>query len=258
MALREHLVELRKRGLRAVVAILVGAVVGWFVYGWVYGALARPIIDIQRAPGASAISINFADPASALNLRIQLSILTGVVLSSPVWLYQFWAFITPGLTRRERRYSVGFVAAALPLFLGGALLAWSVLPKAMEFFYGFVPEGGSSFISVSTYFSFVTRILLAFGIAFLIPVVLVALNFVGLMPGRTLVRQWRITVFGCFLFAAVATPTPEATSMCILAGSMCLLFIVAVVICLLNDRRRARRSDAPDLESLPDDEASPL
>ena len=99
--------------------------------------------------------------------------------------------------------------------------------------------------------------MLAFGIAFVIPVVLVCLNLVGLLKGRTLVRHWRIIVFSCFLFSAIATPTPEATSMCVLAGAMCVLFAVAVGICLVVDRRRARRSDAL-YESLDDDEASPL
>src|SRR3954453_207794 len=258
MALREHLLELRKRVVRSALAIVLGAVAGWFLYPWVIQALIRPILVIQHERGREFISINFGDVASPFNLKIQLSILTGVVLASPVWLYQLWAFVTPGLTRRERRYSFGFVAASLPLFLGGAALAWWALPKAIEFFNEFVPEGGSNLILANTYFSFVTRIVLAFGIAFVIPVLLVALNMVGILSGRSLVRQWRITVFACFLFAAIATPTPEATTMCILAGAMCLLFAVAVAICLLVDRRRARRAGEDDLSHLADDEASPL
>jgi sec-independent protein translocase protein TatC len=222
----------------------------------VFDALARPIHLLQLERGGARISLNFPNPAAAFNLKVQLAVLTGLVIASPVWLYQFWAFITPGLTRRERRYSFGFVGAALPLFLGGSLLAWWVLPKAMSFFNEFVPRAGTNFIEAPTYFSFVTRIVLAFGIAFVIPVVLVALNLVGLLSGRTLLRQWRLTVFACFLFAAIATPTPEATTMCILAGAMCLLFGVAIAICLFVDRRRARRAD--DMSHLSDDEASPL
>lgn len=256
MALREHLYELRRRVVRSALAVLVGTIVGWFIYYPVAKQIIAPINLIRLEHGPSAASLNFADPAGPFNLRIQLSILIGVVLASPVWLYQFWAFITPGLTRRERRYSFGFVGAALPLFLCGAGLAWWVLPKAMEFFNGFVPEGGSQQIMASTYFAFVTRIVLAFGIAFVLPVVLVALNMVGLLSGRTLLRQWRITVFACFLFAAIATPTPEITSMCILAGAMCLLFGVAIGICLLIDRRRARHTE--DLSHLSDDEASAI
>ncbi len=223
-----------------------------------FKAIEKPIQQIKREHPEALITINFNDLAGAFNLRIQLSILIGLVLASPVWLYQLWAFVTPGLTRKERRYSFGFVGAALPLFLGGAGLAWWALPKALAFFVDFTPEGGSNVISAPLYFSFVTRIVLAFGIAFVIPVLLVALNMVGLLSGRALVRQWRITVFGCFLFAAIATPTPEATTMCILAGAMCLLFGAAIGICLLGDRRRARRAKDDELADLADDEASPL
>lgn len=258
MALREHLRELRTRVVRSALAILVGAVVGWFLYRQVSGILLHPIRLIQAEHPHQFVSINFSNPAGPFNLQIQLSFLTGVVLASPVWLYQFWAFITPGLTRRERRYSMGFVAAALPLFLAGVALSWYVLPKAMEFFNEFVPPGGSSVIDATVYFSFVTRIVLAFGLAFVLPVVLVALNLVGLLSGRALLRQWRVTVFACFLFAAVATPTPEVTSMCLLAGAMCLLFGAAIGVCLFVDRRRARRSGEPDLSHLSDDEASAL
>jgi sec-independent protein translocase protein TatC len=258
MALREHLLELRKRVVRSAATIMVGAVAGWFVHDRVLKVIVEPVLQIKREHPTAQISINFVELAGAFNLAIQLSILVGVVLASPVWLYQFWAFITPGLTRRERRYSFGFVGAALPLFLGGAALAWWALPKALAFFVDFTPEGGSNFISGAMYFSFVTRIVLAFGIAFVVPVVLVALNTVGLLSGRALLGHWRITVFGCFLFAAIATPTPEATTMCILAGAMCLLFGAAIGICLLGDRRRARRTKNDDLSHLADDEASQL
>jgi sec-independent protein translocase protein TatC len=257
MALREHLRELRNRLFKCAIAVVVGAVIGWFLSDWFYEALLRPITE-SAAKNGTPTTINFADPLSAFNQRVQICLVIGIVLASPVWLYQFWAFITPGLTRREKRYGYGFVAAALPLFLAGGTLAWWVLPKALEFLNSFVPEGGSNFITANIYFSFVVRVVLAFGIAFVIPVVLVALNMVGLLKGRTLLRHWRITVFACFLFAAIATPTPEATSMCILAGAMCLLFAIAIAICLILDRRRARSSTEPDFAELDDEEASPL
>lgn len=255
MPLRAHLTELRKRFVRSAAAILLGAVAGWFVYKPLFESAARPIRKLQEN-GHVPAGINFTTPAGAFNLQVQTSIVIGVVLASPIWLYQLWAFITPGLTRKERRSSVAFVATAVPLFLAGAGLAWYMFPKAINFLYEFIPAGGSAFTDAATYFSFVTRIVLAFGIAFVIPVVLVSLNLVGLLPGRLLLSHWRIIVFSCFLFAAVATPTPEATSMCVLAGAMCLLFGIAVGICLISDRRKARR--APDLESIPDGEASPL
>ena len=258
MALREHLLELRKRLLRSAMAVVAGAVGGWFLYEPLYKAAVRPVLELQKTRGVAAANVNFPDPVGAFNLQVQSAITIGVVVSSPIWLYQLWAFITPGLTRRERRTSLAFVGAAVPLFLAGVGLAWLVLPKAVQFLNEFVPEGSASLINAPAYVSFVLRVVLAFGIAFVIPVVLVSLNVVGILPGRVLVRQWRIIVFLCFLFAAVVTPSPEATSMCALGGSMCVLFAIAVAICLLNDRRRARRSGRADLEALPDDEASPL
>lgn len=258
MPLREHLRELRSRVWRSAVAVLLGGVLGWVLYDPLFEQLTRPIREIQERRGAAAASINFADVVGPFNLKIKIALTLGILVSCPVWLYQIWAFITPGLTRKERRYSIGFLAAAVPLFLGGAALAYTVLPKAVEFLNEFVPAGGSSFINADTYFSFVTRIILAFGIAFVIPVVLVGLNLAHLLRGRTMLKHWRITVFACFLFAAIATPTPEATSMCILAGAMCLLFAIAIVISLLVDRRRDARAAAEGFESLPDDEASAL
>ena len=256
MPLRAHLSELRTRFVRSAIGIGVGSVVGWFLYKPLFEAAARPIIEIQRKRDIAA-SINFSSVAGAFNLQVQTSIVIGVVLASPLWLYQLWAFITPGLTRKERRSSMAFLAAAVPLFLAGAGMAWLVLPRAVAFLYEFIPQGGSAITDAGTYFSFVTRLVLAFGIAFVVPVVLVSLNLVGLLPSQVLLRHWRIIVFSCFLFAAVATPTPEATSMVMLASVMCLLFAFAVGICVLSDRRKARRSP-DDLSSVPDDQASPL
>lgn len=258
MALREHLAELRRRLTRAGLGIVAGAVAGWFLYEPLFEAATRPIRQIQERRGPGSASINFGDPFSPFNLKLQGALVIGLLIASPVWLYQLWSFVTPGLTRKERRSSVAFLAAAVPLFLGGAALAWFVLPKAIEFLNEFVPDGGSTFIDAPSYFSFVARIVVAFGIAFVIPVLLVSLNLVGILPGRTLLKHWRVIIFGCFLFAAIATPTPEATSMCVLAGAMSILFALAVAICLLVDRHRARRSSQQSYDSLGDDEASPL
>ncbi len=256
MPLRAHLAELRKRFTRSALAIGLGAIGGWYAYPPLFRAAVAPVRKIADESDGPLAAINFGQPTLAFNLQVQSAIVIGIFLAAPIWLYQLWAFITPGLTRKERRSAFAFVGVATPLFCGGALMAWWVLPKAVEFLFEFIPDGGSAIIDAPTYFSFVTRIVLAFGLAFVVPVVLVSLNLVGLLPGRVLLQHWRIMVFACFLFAAVATPTPEATSMCLLALSMCLLFAVAIGICLLADRRKARRG--LDLESLPDDVASPL
>lgn len=258
MSLRDHLLELRRRLLRSAIAIVLGAVAGWFLYDPLFTALTQPITEIQQRRGAGSASINFAGVVDPFNLKLKLAFLLGILVSSPVWLYQFWAFITPGLTRHERRYSLAFIAAAVPLFLGGSFLAWTVLPKAVEFLNAFIPNGGSSIIEVNAYVAFASRIILAFGVAFVCPVVLVGLNMAGLMPARVMAKHWRIGVFLVFLFAAVATPSPEATSMLVLAGAMLALFLVAYLICRWLDRRRAKRRTEPDYDVLADDEASPL
>jgi sec-independent protein translocase protein TatC len=258
MPLREHLRELRNRLLKAGLAIVVGAVAGWFLYPPVFDALMRPIYEIAKAHPDRFVSVNFAQVASPFNLRLKLSFYIGFVVSSPIWLYQLWAFIVPGLTRREKRYSLGFVAAAVPLFVAGLGLAWLVLPNAVRFLTEFTPEGGSNVIVADDYLTFVLRITLAFGIAFVTPLLLVALNMIGILPARTLAKGWRVAVFLCFLFAAIASPTPDAGSMLALAFPMVGLYMIAVGIAFLNDRRRARRAAAEGWGDLSDEEASPL
>lgn len=257
MPLREHLRELRSRALKAALGIVVGAVVGWFVYDPVFQALQAPVLEAE-ADGERTANLNFSDLAGAFDLKLQVSIFIGLIGASPIWIYQFWAFITPGLSRRERRYALAFVAVAVPLFLLGVFLAWRVLPQAVGFLFDFAVEGTTSFIDARQYLTFVMRLMLIFGVAFLLPVALVGLNFAHLLSARALGKSWRISVFLIFLFSAIATPSPDAVSMLALAFPMVGLFLLALGICLLNDRKRRRRSGEPDYEALGDDEASPL
>jgi len=242
MPLREHLLELRRRVVRSALAILVGAAVGWFLYDPLLTELTEPIRRVALEKGRTA-ELNFPQVASSFDLKVKISIWLGIIVSGPVWIYQLWAFITPGLTRRERRYATAFVAAAFPLFVAGIALAWQFIPNAVRFLTSFTPEGGSNIIDAQYYLGFVMRLLLAFGIAFLLPVVLVGVNFVGLISGRSMLRSWRWVVVICMTFAAIATPTPEITAMFMLALPMLVLFAVAIGISLLNDRRRGRRPE---------------
>jgi sec-independent protein translocase protein TatC len=257
MPLRAHLAELRVRVVKSGIAIIAGAVAGWFLEPWVFQALQDPLIRAARAHHVQA-AINFNDVLAPFNLRIKLSVYVGLVLASPVWLYQLWAFIVPGLTRREKRYSAGFVSAGVPLFIGGLSLAWFVLPNAVNFFTTFVPKDSTAFTSADEYFSFATRLMLSFGAAFILPLVLVALNFVGVMSALTLAKGWRIAVFLTFLFAAMASPTPDVTMMFVLALPMVALYMGAVGVAWLHDRRVARRRLAEGFGGVADDEASPL
>lgn len=241
MALLDHLKELRNRLFKSAIAVALGTVVGFLVYQPMLAALIKPIRDLNENEGRQA-TLNFDGVASSFDLMIQVSVFLGLIVASPVWLYQLWAFIVPGLHKKERRLALSFVAAALPLFVGGVLLAWLVLPNAVRVLTDFTPSGGSNFISAQVYLSFVLRLLLAFGVAFLLPVVLFGLNLAGLVKGQQLVKSWRITVFLVCLFAAMAAPGADAMSMFYLAGPMLALFFAAIGLCLLNDRRRERKA----------------
>ena len=256
MPLRQHLVELRNRLLKSGIAILLGAVAGWFLYPPVFEALMRPLYDVARENPNRFVSVNFGQVASPFNLRLRLSFYLGFLVSSPVWLYQLWAFIVPGLTKREKRYSMSFVAAGVPLLFGGIGLAWLVLPNAVKFLTEFTPDGASNIIIADDYLTFVLRIMLMFGVAFVTPLLLVALNMAGVVSAATLARGWRVAVFLCFLFAAIASPTPDVGTMLALAFPMVGLYMVAVGIAWVVDRRRGSRADA--FGDLSDDEASPL
>ncbi|MEJ5944984.1 twin-arginine translocase subunit TatC [Pseudokineococcus basanitobsidens] len=259
MPLGSHLRELRDRVVKAAVAVLLGAVAGWFLKDPVLAALAAPLEEAASEAGrAGEVTLNLGNLTGILDLQIKVSIVLGIIASSPVWLYQLWAFITPGLTRREKRTTVAFVGTAVPLFLAGSGLAFLVLPNAVSFFVDLTPQGFVNVIDASTYIGFFLRIIVAFGLAFVTPVVLVGVNFVGLLPARTMLRAWRWVIVLCFAFAAVATPTPDALTMFLLALPMCGLFFAAIGIAALNDRRRARRDRDEGYGGLSDDEVSPL
>ncbi|CAA9273846.1 MAG: Twin-arginine translocation protein TatC [uncultured Arthrobacter sp.] len=247
MALKEHLREARIRLFKSGLAVVAGTVVGFFIYNPVLEALAAPIQDLNEREGRSA-ALNFDAVASPFDLLIQVSVFLGLIISSPVWLYQLWAFITPGLHAKERRISLSFIAVAVPLFLAGIYLAWLVLPNAVRVLTDFTPGGFTNIITVSVFITFILRLMLAFGIAFLLPVVLFGLNLVGLISGRQVLKAWRITVFLVCLFAAMAAPGADAVSMFYLAVPMLVLFFAAIGLCLLNDKRRARRNAAREAE----------
>jgi sec-independent protein translocase protein TatC len=255
MPLREHLDELRKRLFRAAIGIVLGAIGGWFLWGdFLLPEMLKPLRVFTGTGGG----VNYDTVIGAIEVQVKGSLWVGLIISSPVWLYQLWAFVTPGLTRKERGYALGFVAAGVPLFLGGIALAWSVIPTTMKFVAEFTPQGASNLITAPNYLSFVMRLLLAFGIAFLLPVLLVALNFAGLVSGDAILKQWRIVVFLCFVFAAVFTPTPDALTMIIMALPLIVLFFLAIVVCRANDKRRRRRNPQEDFSALDDDAASAL
>ncbi|WP_199421469.1 twin-arginine translocase subunit TatC [Actinotalea solisilvae] len=240
MPLREHVRELRTRALLATAGLLVGAVVGWIAYPWLFEVLQEPVVALAEQRD-DLISLNFGGVATPLDLQIKVALFAGAILSSPWWIYQLWAFVTPGLTRRERWTTLGFLGAGVPLFLAGGAVAWWLLPKAVGLLSGLTPADTANLIDAQSYLEFIMRMVLAFGLAFLLPVVMVGLNLAGLVRGSTWAHGWRWAVLLCFVFAAVATPTADAISMFSLALPMCLLYGLAVGLCLLHDRRADRR-----------------
>ena len=256
MPLREHLVEIRKRLFLSAIGLLVGAVVGWMVYDPVLQALQQPLIDAAERREVLT-GLNFEGVATAIDMKVKVSLFLGVILTSPWWLYQLFAFITPGLTSKEKRYAFGFIGAAVPLFLGGIALAWVMLPRAVALLNEFVPDGSANLINAQMYLGFVMRLMLAFGIAFLLPVVMVALNFAGIGTAATWRKGWRWAVMIAFVFAAVMTPTPDAMTMLAVALPICGLYFVALGVCVLHDRRVDRQRIAaglPRLDGTMDDE----
>lgn len=262
MALRAHLTELRNRLIISAVALVLTSVIGWYIYPDVFRVLTDPLVEAAADEGRP-ISLNYESVTGAFDLRVRISLWLGVIISSPMWIYQTWAFITPGLTRRERWYAVGFMIASVPLFLGGVLLAAAVVPNAVTFLIGYgEDEGTSTILTANAYLSFVTRTLLAFGISFLIPVIMTGLTMVGLIPAKMWVKGWRIAVLLAFVFAAIASPTPDPFVMFALALPIVGLYFLAVLVTFVIDRRRARRMALdPDLgvdPDLDDDAASTL
>ena len=202
------------------------------------------------------VNINFGGITQPFTVQLQVALFVGVIVASPVWLFQVWGFIVPGLTKREKRTTVAFIGAAVPLFLGGCFLATLAVPKAVEVLLGFTPQGAANLPDAALYLTFVTRFILAFGLAFLLPVFLVGLNVAHILPAHIMLKGWRIAVILIFVFSAMMTPTPDAWTMLALAVPMIGLFYAAVGVSTLLDRRRTRRE--PEWAKVADDEASPL
>ena len=240
MSLGSHLKELRVRLSWSAGFLVVGTAVGWFLFEPVFKILQAPLLEVTKARGIEAV-VNFGTVVSAFDLRVQVSIFLGVIITSPFWLYNLWAFVSPGLKTRERRFTLGFLFSSVPLFLSGAYIAWSSLPSFVIVLIGFTPEGSSNVINASDYILFAIRIVLVFGLAFVMPVLLVLMNFANIVTGKGILKGWRVAVLVIALVSALATPTADPMSMFLLMGPLAALYFIAVGIAVLNDKRRARR-----------------
>lgn len=262
MTLVEHLTELRNRLFKASIFIVLGAIAGWFMYESVLEVLKHPYCalpaDHRYNNAQGQCQLVFFGVGDGFMIRVKVSVITGLILSAPFWLYQLWAFVTPGLKRSERKWTVVFVAAATVLFAFGMLLAYLVLPKALNVLVSFAGEGVTPLFAVKDYLSFVTSMLLIFGVAFELPLLVIVLNLAGVLSYQRLMKWQRMSIFLIFAFAAVATPSQDPFSMIFMAIPLCVLFEVAVLLARFHDKRKAAREAVESFADLPDDVASPL
>ena len=238
MPLAGHVREARQRGLRVAVALVVGVVAGFLLSGQVLDVLRQPVEQLAATREAS---LNFDTVTGAFDLRLRIALITGIVLSSPVWLLELFLFVTPGLNRQERRYTVGFLAAALPLIAAGCTFGLLVFPHVVSTLTGFSSTEDSTILTASYYVDFALKLVLAVGVAFVMPVFVVILNLMGVLPAATLRRSWRVVVVVITLFSGLVTPAADVLSMFLVAAPMSLIFGAALLIATVHDRRLARR-----------------
>ncbi|GGQ97932.1 twin-arginine translocase subunit TatC [Streptomyces pilosus] len=267
MPLAEHLRELRNRLAKALLAIVLVTVVAAFFYNDIINFFTDPVLksvgcgqsfeELSRATRDDAqpcamITINGL--LTPFTLALKVSLMAGIVFAAPVWLYQLWAFVAPGLHRHEKKYAYAFVATGFPLFLGGAYFAYRVLPTTAKVLIEFTPGNVDNLLPLDDLLDLVTRMVVVFGLSFELPLLLIMLNLSGALSGKRMLGWWRGMIMGITLFAAIATPSTDPLTMIALAGPIWILYFAAVCVALLNDRRKRR------IEALgpADDEASEL
>ena len=246
MTLFEHLRELRYRLIVSILAILVGMILAWFFRYQLLDILQRPYFQAIEAlkvkdPDTQTLLVNI-NLTSPLALSLKVSALAGLIVTAPFWLYQLWAFVVPGLLAKEKKWALIFIAAATPMFIGGVLVAYVVLPKAIAVLLSFTQAGVSNLQDINAYLSFLLRLMLVFGIGFLIPLIVLMLNIVGVIKAKQMAKYRSLVIFGTFVFGAVATPSTDPFSMLAVAAPMALLFLAAEVIARILDRRKERQA----------------
>jgi sec-independent protein translocase protein TatC len=259
MSLGDHVRELRARLMRIALYLVVGTVIAFFFWHQLFGVIFRPYNEARQMLGGSVTTRAVITGAGgALMLQLKLCAVAALVGTSPLWLMEIWGFVVPGLHPNERRWTRVFAAVAGPLFLVGVGVGYYVLPKGLQVLISFTPAHVENLIEFGDYFTFMTRMLLVFGVAFEIPLFVVLLNLAGIVQGRTLgrYRPWIIVL--TFVFAAVATPSTDPFSMLMLAVPMTALLMMSEGIARVVDRRRGARRAAAAAGGWADDEASPL
>ena len=236
MTLSQHLAELRRRLFWSAVAIAIGALGGYVASDFLLDLLRSPLKQV----GGPNVALNFTDITGAFDLRIQIAITTGLIVASPVWVYQILAFIVPAMEKRGRRRTFAAVTGITPLFVGGAIAGAYVLPHIVVLMASFAQNGTSLFLDAKGYVDFALKLMLITGVAFVLPAVLVVANLAGVISGAAILRGWRLAAIGITGFTAIATPAADVLSMLLLALPMVVLYFAACAFSILHDRRAAR------------------
>ncbi|GGX94220.1 twin-arginine translocase subunit TatC [Streptomyces fructofermentans] len=252
MPLTAHLRELRNRLTKAIGAILVATVVAGLFYKQLIDFVIAPLPGCDPMTAGTAGSercgiVSTNGLLAPFTLALKVSLTAGLIAASPVWLYQTWAFLAPGLHRTEKKYTRAFLGAGIPLFLGGAAIAYAILPTTARVLISFTPDAATNILPIDDFLDLATRAVVVFGLAFELPLVLVMLNFAGIVSARRMIGWWRHMVIGITVFAAIATPSSDPLTMLALAGPVTALYLLACAVASVNDRRRARKDPAAGL-----------
>ena len=258
MSLTEHLAELRMRIIRAGLAVFLGALLVFAFYNTVLGWLLEPY-ERLCASRAAAVDENYCgesfttatgevrlfstDPIEGLATRLKIGFYGGIILALPVLLWQLWRFIVPALHKHEKKHALGFVLSSTVLFLIGGAIAFSTLERSLEFLIGWAGDDVDPLFQVQSYIRLVTLMVVAFGVGFIIPVLLVFLQLIGMVQPQTLLKGWRYAIVGTVFVAAAITPSGDPISLLALSVPMVVLYFVAIFIGWLNVKRK-RKADA--------------
>ncbi|MFZ0531075.1 MAG: twin-arginine translocase subunit TatC [Propionicimonas sp.] len=252
MSLADHLRELRYRVIVASAAIIAASLFAAVWYDQLYLVLMRPYliaVDMLKAsnPNLDTTAV-ISGVGTPLMLALQVCLVAGLVISSPFWLYQLWAFIVPALLAKEKKYAIGFIAVAMPLFLLGVTVGYLVLPQGISVLLSFTPSSVpvTNLLDVNDFLKLTLQLMVIFGVGFLMPVVVVGLNLLGVVTAKQLAKVRMYVIFGTFIFGAAATPSTDPFSMLALAVPMTVLYLGAEVVCRMNDRRKAKLAPAAE------------
>jgi sec-independent protein translocase protein TatC len=241
MELWEHLAELRARLIRSGAYVVLGLVVAWNVYPWLYDLLFAPLKPILDERGGKIIFASFTD---AFMLRLQVSLIAGLIVAIPLITFELWGFVAPGLTRSERKACYFVFPASILFFFGGVLCAYSMMGFVVGYFVGFIPPGGELLQQPLKYLTFLVKMIVAFGVCFQFPIILMFLAWIGLVTSQLLREQWRVAVVLCFVVGALTTPA-DPISMLVMATPLAILYVASIFMVGFVERLRERNEKKP-------------